>query len=220
MKTKLWHLFLMVGGALAVLSPDIANLASSLSAFDMPWLRWPVRALGIVALIGSRWDKIRAKVQPLLGPPSSGTPVAALLAIGAALLLAGPARADGPQFGGCVASGAVCFGPSATVTVGQFNFATSKFSGGIVPGIGYGATYGQSQWYATGLAAYLAFTVGKDAPNEAIPSLMLSFANYVRVGAGVSITETSGLVQTQWRLLFGLGSDFGGSPNYLSRSSK
>lgn len=147
--------------------------------------------------------------------PRANTPVICALVLGS-LLLAGQAMAQSPQFGGCIRDGAVCFGPSATVTVGQFNFSTSKFSGGIVPGIGYGATYAPTQWYATGLAGYLAFTVGRGAPNEAIPSLMLSFANYVRVGAGVSITETAGPVQTQWRLLFGLGSDFGGSPKYVA----
>ena len=52
------------------------------------------------------------------------------------------------------------------------------------------------------------------------PSLVLSFANYVRVGTGVAITETSGPVQTQWLLLFGLGSDFGGSPKYQQTQLK
>lgn len=141
--------------------------------------------------------------------------LAVVLAL-ASLLLAGSAQAADVQFGGCIRNGAVCFGPSATVTVGQFNFATSKFTGGIVPGVGYGATYAPTEWYATGLAGYLSFTVGQGAPNEAIPSLMLSFANYVRVGAGVSITETEGPVDTQWRLLFGVGSDFGGSPKYVA----
>ena len=156
-----------------------------------------------------------------LGPPAA----AAIVLLGS-LLLAGQARADN-QFGGCIRGGSICFGPSATVTVGQFNFATSKFSGGIVPGVGYGATYMQSEWYATGLAGYLAFTVGKGEPNQAIPSLMLSFANYLRLGAGVSITE--GIcppgtkdcpVETQWRLLFGVGSDIGGSPKYVSSQKK
>lgn len=157
-------------------------------------------------------DKVPATEK--LGPPAPGTPVICALILGS-LLLAGQAQAS-PEFGGCIRNGAVCFGPSATVTVGQFNFSTSKFSGGIVPGVGYGATYAPTEWYATGLAGYLAFTVGRGEPNQAIPSLMLSFANYLRLGAGVSVTETSGPVETQWRLLFGLGSDFGGSPKYVA----
>jgi hypothetical protein len=49
---------------------------------------------------------------------------------------------------------------------------------------------------------------------------MLSFANYVRLGAGVAITEQpSGPTAKQWLLLFGLGSDFGGSPNYVKQQA-
>ena len=170
-------------------------------------------ALGkVLPTVDKAVDEVLPDDEPV--KPNGPGAAAAILILGS-LLVAGQARADN-QFGGCVASGAVCFGPSATVTVGQFNFTTSKFSGGIVPGVGYGATYMQSEWYATGLAGYLAFTVGKGEPNQAIPSLMLSFANYLRLGAGVSITETAGPVETQWRLLFGIGSDFGGSPKYVA----
>jgi hypothetical protein len=114
------------------------------------------------------------------------------------------------QFGGCLVGGDVCLGPSATITVGEFNLSTSKFAGGIVPGIGYGATYRPNEWCATGAALYLSFLVGQGQPNQAVPTLMLSFANYVRLGVGVSITEQdSGPAKTQWKILFGLGSDFG-----------
>jgi hypothetical protein len=130
------------------------------------------------------------------------------------------AQAPSPQFGGCFAQGAVCLGPSASITIGELNLATSKFSGGIIPGVGYGATYAQSEWYATGLAFYFSFKAGQEGPNQAIPSLVLSFANYVRVGTGVAITETAGPVQTQWILLFGLGSDFGGTPKYQQQQLK
>jgi hypothetical protein len=127
------------------------------------------------------------------------------------------ARADtSSQFGGCLAGGDICLGPSASVTVGQFNLSTSKFSGGVIPGIGYGATYKPNEWYATGAALYLSFQVGQGQPNQAVPSLMFSFANYVRLGVGVSIVEQeSGPTKNSWSLLFGLGSDFGGSPKYV-----
>lgn len=131
------------------------------------------------------------------------------------------AQTSSPQFGGCLAGGNVCLGPSATVTVGELNLSTSKFSGGVMPGIGYGATYRPNEWYATGAALYLSFLVGQGQPNQAVPSLMLSFANYVRLGVGVSITEqASGLLQTQWKILFGLGSDFGGSPKYIASQAR
>ena len=120
------------------------------------------------------------------------------------------------QFGGCLAGGAVCLGPSASITVGEFNLSTSKFAGGVIPGVGYGATYRPSEWYAVGAALYLSFLVGQGQPNQAIPTLMFSFANYVRLGIGATILEqASGPAQVQWKLLFGLGSDFGGSPKYV-----
>lgn len=206
------------GAALVVASSIVSALAGVV----------PVEHAAMVAGVAAVLTRITRVLQATLAaapvsvsdaptkPLGPGPLAAACLLLAGSMLASVPARAESPQFGGCVANDAVCFGPSATVTVGQFNFATSKFSGGIVPGVGYGATYAQSQWYATGLAAYLSFTVGQGAPNEAIPSLMLSFANYVRVGAGVSITETAGPVETQWRLLFGVGSDFGGSPKYLA----
>jgi hypothetical protein len=120
------------------------------------------------------------------------------------------------QFGGCFAGGDVCLGPSASITVGEFNLSTSKFAGGVIPGVGYGATYRSSEWYAAGAALYLSFVVGQGQPNQAVPALMFSFANYVRLGVGVSVVEqASGPAQTQWKLFFGLGSDFGGSPKYV-----
>ncbi|MGO9663643.1 MAG: hypothetical protein ACLP66_10075 [Polyangia bacterium] len=148
--------------------------------------------------------------------------VLAAIAAAMVLLFAIPAHAQtpSPQFGGCFAQGQVCLGPSASITLGELNLATSKFSGGIIPGVGYGVTYAQNQWYATGAALYFSFKAGQDGPNQAIPSLVLSFANYVRVGTGVAITETSGPVQTQWLLLFGLGSDFGGSPKYVQAQQR
>jgi hypothetical protein len=193
--------------ALATVGTGLASLATWLIGLAMTH---PVDKAAL-AVVAPAPDTVTKPEKPSNIVPGPGA--LALLVLGIAMLLGGTARAQ--QFGGCVDGGLVCFGPSATVTVGQFNLATQKFSGGVVPGIGYGATYAQTQWYATGLAAYLSFSVGQGQPNQAIPSLMLSFANYVRVGAGVSITETDGPVQTQWRLLFGLGTDIGGSPNYV-----
>jgi hypothetical protein len=141
----------------------------------------------------------------------------AAVALWAVIAFVSPSRAHADQqFGGCNESRSLCAGPAVAVTVGQFNLTTSKFSGGVAPGLGYGVTYQQDRWYAVGLAGYLAFTVGGGEPNQAIPSLMLSFADYVRIGAGLSLTETSGPVDKQWRLLFGLGANFGGTPKYVA----
>ena len=204
-------------------------------ALAWPSIRTKLALLGLATPPGAQapWNPGRdgnpLAVAPLVSVPGSVTPPAgtrsgagypgkggALLIFLVASLLSTTAlaQAPSPQFGGCFAQGAVCLGPSASIMLGELNLATSKFSGGIIPGVGYGATYAQGEWYATGLAFYFSFKAGQDGPNQAIPSLVLSFANYVRVGTGVAITETSGPVQTQWLLLFGLGSDFGGTPKY------
>jgi len=230
-------------GWLAYVVRGLGFVAALFAAMPImvPRLRAFLSLFGLATAPGAQapWEPSRDKNVvpapglPLAAPPAGPRPgtgyppgpkAAAVLILGASLLLAGAARAQTPalsqQFGGCFAQGQVCLGPSASITLGELNLATSKFSGGIIPGVGYGATYAQDQWYATGLSLYFSFKAGQDGPNQAIPSLVLSFANYVRVGTGVAITETSGPVQTQWLLLFGLGSDFGGSPKYQQTQLK
>ena len=102
----------------------------------------------------------------------------------------------------------ICAGLSASVSLGEYNLTTGKMAGGIFPGVGYGATYKPDAWYATGVAAYLSFSVGGSQPNQLAPTVMVSFANYVRVGIGALVREN---YTTQWRVLFGMGSDFGAS---------
>lgn len=142
------------------------------------------------------------------------------------MMFAVPKRAQaqtptpGPQFGGCFASGTICLGPSAAITVGQFNLSTSKFTGGFIPGAGYGATFMADTWHTVGADLYLSFVVSQGAPNNAIPTLMLSFANYLRVGLGYSITEQSaGAALKQPLLMFGVGSNFGGSTSYQQKQA-
>lgn len=239
---------LTILGAGAVLAPDLTGLAAWLSGLGVPWLVHVAHGLGIASLFFASAPRVIAKLRPVLASLGLATPSGAAvqvesrdlekgsastaildlfviiaLAAGVGLLLFWPmiVRAEtSPQFGGCVDQGRVCFGPSATISVGQFNLSTSKFSGGVIPGVGYGATFAPDQWYATGLSLYASFLVGQGSANALTPSLMLSFANYVRLGAGVAITEQpSGPTAKQWLLLFGLGSDFGGSPNYVKQQA-
>ena len=221
---------LMLGG-LALAWPRIRSLLATAGLATPPGAvaPWnPTRDAGPVppvALVPNRETISGPDTLPPAGTRSGadypGKGGALLIFLVASLLsTTALAQAPSPQFGGCFAQGAVCLGPSASITLGELNLATSKFSGGIIPGVGYGATYAQGEWYATGLAFYFSFKAGQDGPNQAIPSLVLSFANYVRVGTGVAITETSGPVQTQWLLLFGLGSDFGGTPKYQQAQLK
>ena len=218
-KSKLWHIILMVGGALAVLAPDLASLATTLSAFEAPWLKWPVRIIGVLALAGSRWDKIRAKLAPLLDEAKTNGPkaVAALLLVGS-LLLAGQAQAS-PEFGGCVLDGKLCFGPAAAVTVGKYQ--GGKFSAGIMPGACYEAVAYPDRWYSFGVSGCGQLEVGGSAPNSGGGSLLASFANWFRGGISRIWTEQpAGPSKGEWAALFGFGSMFGGSPKYVSQGAR
>ena len=137
-----------------------------------------------------------------------------------ATLVANPLHAQTPQFGTCFGvDQKTCVGPAVSVTVGEFNLNTSKFAGGIVPGVGYGVTY--SGPVQLGAALYASFLVGQGQPNQLAPSLILSIANYIQIGAGPEIIEQpSGPAQIQWRLLFGLGTSFGGSPSYVKAQAE
>lgn len=129
-KSKLWHIILLAGGALAVLAPDLAQAAAVLSGIESPWVKWPVRILGMLALAGSRWDKIRAKLQPLLSQPSSNMPVICALILGS-LLLSGQALAAPPQALGCVdAANTYCVVPAAAVGW-QINLKTGDIANAV-----------------------------------------------------------------------------------------
>ena len=134
--------------------------------------------------------------------------------------MANPLHAQTPQFGTCFGvDQKTCVGPAVSVTVGEFNLNTSKFAGGIVPGVGYGVTY--SGPVQLGAALYASFLVGQGQPNQLAPSLILSIANYIQIGAGPEIIEQpSGPAQIQWRLLFGLGTSFGVSPSYVKAQAE
>ena len=129
--------------------------------------------------------------------------------------------APSPQFGGCFASGKLCAGPSAAITVASFNLATSQFSGGISPGLGYGVTYAPDQWYAVGLDLYASLRLGQGQPNQATFSAMGHFANYVFIGVGPSITQepTGTPALVQWSVLGGFGVPIGGSTSYLKAAA-
>ena len=153
---------------------------------------------------------------------SGGPGAAAIVLLLGGLLLSGPARAQAPapQFGGCFSGGAVCLGPSVTISVAQLNLSTSKFTGGVMPGVGYGATFMADSWHTVGLDLYVSAAFSQSAPNNVTPALMLSFANYVRAGIGYALTETSGPLAKDPILLFGIGSNFGGSPSYVKAAMR
>jgi hypothetical protein len=143
---------------------------------------------------------------------SAPHPILALVFLAA---MAAPARAEGPQFGGCIlaASPTECrlqAGPSVAVTVGKYE--SGKFSAGVLPGVGYGLTLYPERWYSLGLAGYGQLSVGGVSPSSGTLSILLSFAEYVRFGAGRTFLEGGG---GSTAVLFGLGVDFGGTTGYV-----
>lgn len=104
------------------------------------------------------------------------------------------------------------------MTVGKYE--GGKFAAGFLPGLGYGLVLLPKKWYSLGLAAYGQLSVGT-SPNTGALSFLLSFANYVRVGLGETWEEqSSGPARRSTALLFGLGSDVGGSPRYVEEAAK
>jgi hypothetical protein len=131
-----------------------------------------------------------------------------------ALSLATPASAE-RQFGYCSDRLRLCVGPSASLHLLQWNLTTNKLAAGIVPGAGYGVTWAPDQWYSAGLHLYLSSVVGGGQPGNVTPSIVASFANYLRLGAGAKVAVDGGPARVEWLMLIGIGSDFGGSPRYF-----
>jgi len=152
---------------------------------------------------------------PRRGPYGPGP--LALLVLAGSLLWGSTARAQspvpGPSYGGCFAGGVLCAGPSASITVVSFNLATSSFTGGVSPGVGYGLTYTppSAPWAAVGLDLYASVRLGQNLPNMAAFSLMGHFANYVFLGVGPTVTQEPAGVSAvvQWSILGGFGVPLG-----------
>lgn len=168
---------------------------------------------------------VPSSVVALFGPatPAAGTPrrdggstpglPVALLVLAGSLLWGSTAWAQspvpGPSYGGCFAGGVLCAGPSASITVVSFNLATSSFTGGVSPGVGYGLTYTppSAPWAAVGLDLYASVRLGQNLPNMAAFSLMGHAFNYIFLGAGPTVTQEPVGVPAlvQWSILGGFG---------------
>lgn len=134
--------------------------------------------------------------------------VVALILGGLMLLWPPQARADDPKFGGCLArSPATCFAPAVSVNVLAMSLADGTLTSTFDPGIGYGVTFASDRWYKTGLSTTVAFPT-YDAGRRLMPSAILSFAEYARLGVGCPLYVQGGFSRNGF-LLLGFGSDFG-----------
>ena len=127
---------------------------------------------------------------------------ALFIALGFFVFLSMVAHADETRFGGCWSDGEWCVQPTASVFVGRVKLNDGTFSGGLIPGIGYGINY-ESGWIKAGSAVYLATDFVSDT-KSINTNIVFSFMEYIRLGIGVDIIEGSG---TSPILLFGIGAN-------------
>jgi hypothetical protein len=107
------------------------------------------------------------------------------------------------KYGTCWKGGEICVAPTASMFVGQVNLDSGDFTGGLIPGVGYGMTYKKNK-FECGAAIYLSSDLTDD-PKVIQSSLVLSIMEYVRIGAGFISTEHIG---TNPIIQFGIGADF------------
>jgi len=198
-----------VAGALYKFVPEAQGIAAGLGAV----------AIWLTGYAKQHPDDAKAS-EPTARP--LGPPAAAAIVILGSLLLAGQARAESPQFGGCF-SPTLCAGPSAAITVVSFNLADSTFSGGVSPGVGYGITWTPpaAPWAALGTDLYASFRLGYGLPNQGAFSLMGHFADYLLLGIGPTVTQRAGQsALVQWSILGGMGVPLGGTPKYVAERAR
>lgn len=95
-----------------------------------------------------------------------------------------------PLFGGCTTgSNQICVGADVAISLLTVNLADSNISFGTRGGPGVLVRAWSDKWYSAGVGAYLVTNVGGSVPNEIDPSIVLNFAQYVRLGVGWILRE-------------------------------
>lgn len=179
----------------------------------------------VLTLIAIGWGSSYKKAAASSGtgtPPQAGF-ITVRLGLFVALavfatMLAIPARAQTPspsparpslmqpKFGGCLASGQTCFGPSVSISLVSIDLKSGSVTTGVMPGVGYGAIFFADQWYRAGVAGYTSFRDTADG-QRMVGSLVFSFAEYLRLGVGRQFGPSE-----RFFGLLGIGSEFGSVP--------
>jgi hypothetical protein len=136
---------------------------------------------------------------------------------GLALAVPQQARADDAptrRFGDCVDGGFFCFGPSATISLVDYDLKAHRTKLGFIPGIGYGVVLFADKPYALGASIYVAVSGDSASPTVITPSVILSFAEYVRFGVGFTHVDATDTAPSSvaGQIFFGFGVDFGTTP--------
>ncbi len=127
--------------------------------------------------------------------------VVALVLLAPPAVFAQATPAPTRTFGGCNGPGTICFGPSALLSVTAYNLTNGTVEASFSPGLGYGVTFFQKQWYATGLDVFVSMKTG---PYSTISySLIAKFANYLRIGVAREVVGGN----KSFYIPLGIGSD-------------
>ena len=217
----------LVAGLLYKFVPSMSTVATGLAGLSLVLLGWakqhPEDAKALEAASAVDLPVDAAKTVPIrpvqggFGTLGTMLLVLALAAVGV-LATARVCRAQtptpvSPQLGGCVASGAVCFGTAADVVLTKIGLSSDNkgISGGFSTGVGYGVTAYPDRFYATGLDLFLNVNLSGAAgvASRVSPALMLHAMNYLFVGLSMDITApttTTDSYGTGWSMLLGFGS--------------
>lgn len=104
-----------------------------------------------------------------------------------------PPPATPTRFGGCSKHGNFCYGPAANLSLVLFNMRTGDFTLGVIPGVGYGITAFANQPYKVGVGFFGNFkSKSENSPSSGMASVVLSFAEYVRLGAAYEVIGGNG----------------------------
>ena len=124
------------------------------------------------------------------------------------------------RFGDCINDGFFCFGPSATISVADYDLKAHRTKLGFIPGIGYGVNFFADKSYALGASIYLAVSGDSASPTVITPSIIFSFAEYVRFGIGFTHVDATDTVPSSMapQLFFGFGVDLGTTPTSRATS--
>jgi len=177
----------------------------------VPRLRSFLALFGLATPPGERapWNPKHDEIPPSEVAPTIPAGPLALLVVLLGTLASSTAFAQttSPPAGGCF-SPTLCVGPSASLTVAQFNLATSNFSGGVSPGIGYGLTYTPTvqAWAAVGADIYASTKIGQGVPNQVSLALTIHWLNiYLGVGPSIIQGASGQPVTVQWSFMAGPG---------------
>lgn len=128
----------------------------------------------------------------------------------------------GRRFGSCTEDGFFCFGPTTNITLLSIGLTTGTINPTFNPGAGYGLTFWADKAYCLGLSGFLAVDVRSNEPVKLNTGLIVSFAEYLRLGLAwdlVGATNTQKFSASP-QLVFGLGFDIGRTPTSQVTSGK